>query len=119
MPRHLRPGWAAAIGLLLVLGGLLLMHLVDGGEQEQAGTATYGMDEAPRHDCAGCHHGVHLPAACTASLGAVAAWRVSKRRRGIRPSLETSRRRQGRQGRPPALLRSEQPPWIALCVMRN
>lgn len=118
MPRHVRAGWAAAIGLLLVLAGLLVMHVVDRGEQEQAGTARYGMDEAPRHGCAGCHHGVHLPVACTASLGAVAAWRVSRRRRGVWAGLVSSRRERD-TGRPPVLLRSEQPSWIALCVMRN
>jgi hypothetical protein len=126
--RRVHGWWVAGLLVPLILAGLVLMHAVDPAPAEATGNNEHalggaGVDSmethsAPKGDCEGCHRGVHMSAVCIAMLGSIAIWRLTRRLTGDTSSLLNVPGAAHRP-RPPALLRSELPPWVALCVMRN
>jgi hypothetical protein len=127
--RRIGAWWIAVVVLPLVVGGLVLMHVVDLGpagatsSSEHAAVAEVASaaEIHGEHDdgCDDCHFGVHVTAAmCVAVLGSIAVWRLV--RHFSCDASDVHSVDSGVRGRwtPARLLpRRERPPWVAWGVM--
>jgi hypothetical protein len=121
------PRWTALLVLPLLVGALLLMHGLDarasaGGLHEaSAATPTHAHHrQVPaEHDdghCTSCAVG-HVMAACAAIVATVVGVRLARRGAGsLVPALVDGAR--GRLAAALELLRSSEPAWVRLAVMR-
>lgn len=126
MTRRMGARRIAGVLLPLVLGGLILMHTVDLSPAEATSPSEHAAVDGGAvelrgdrdHGCDGCHVGVHVTAVCVAVLGSIAVWRFARHIAGDTSTMESSLSGSVGRPEPPPLLRSGQPRWVALGVMR-